>query len=132
MTEAEHKTPRSAHPIADLLGGILRGGRPGDDVLQRRAKKITVTGLACFVAWEAWSFAKDGVTEERKAHAKNIAAIVSELKDVALELKDNTTAVKDLTVKVGETNAFNAGLVVSQIDRPAAKPYRPKPEGRHP
>jgi hypothetical protein len=115
-------TPRAHHPVADLLGAVLRGKRPEDREARRTVRKLgLVATLIAMLSWMPWLLVRGDNRIDRILEAQQ-----RDLHEAILGVHRLAAAVEAQTVEARETRTTLLEKIPDA--RPSPAPVRIRPE----
>ena len=111
---------RAGHPVADLLGAILRGGRPGDKDIRRGARKVgLIATLIALLAWLPWLLVRGDSRIDRviEAQQRNVERQDGELRDAVKAINRLAMALEAQTIEDREMRM----ILLSTDTKPAPR-----------
>jgi len=117
---------RAGNPVADLLGGLLRGGRPGDRELRRGARKVgLVATLIALLAWLPWLLVRGDNRIDRviEAQQRNVDRQDQNLREAVTAIHRLAAAVEAQTTEDREMRL----ILLSTDTKPASRKFSPRP-----
>jgi len=117
---------RAGNPVADLLGGLLRGGRPGDREIRRGARKVgLVATLIALLAWLPWLLVRGDNRIDRviEAQQRAVERQDGQLREAVVAINRLAMALEAQTLEDREMRM----VLLSTDTKPVARKFVPRP-----